>query len=72
MANNATAQKDNRKTFNYHPIRLEGNVVYFDGKLDPDKKELKIYRMFGDVRLYDDAIQDFCIENGILSCKARI
>lgn len=56
--------KDSRITYKKTEINLEGNTIRFDGKGNPEKKELKIYRIFGDIRLFNQAIQDFAIGNG--------
>lgn len=54
------------KKINYKKaaIELEGNVIRFDGTGNPTKKELKVYKVFGDCRLFNQAIQDFAIVNG--------
>ena len=57
--------KDTRKVYRNQRIEVNGNVVTFDGKFSPDTNTLKVYRMHGDVRLFDEAIQDFCIGNNI-------
>ena len=58
-------KKDTREVYNNEPIEVNGNKVFFDGKLDTEKNELKVYRMRGDVNLFDEALQNFCIEKGI-------
>lgn len=57
--------KDNRKVYKQKRIEVDGNVITFDGKYNPDTNTLKIYRMYGDVSLYDQAIMEFCIDNKI-------
>lgn len=61
-----STKKDLRKTYKNHEIKLEGNVIHFDGKYDPITKTLKVYRYHGDITLRDQAFQDFAIENGII------
>lgn len=58
-------KKDNRVVYNYHPINAFGNVWNFDGKGDPEKKELKIYRFFGSITdtHIGEAICGFMIDN---------
>ncbi len=60
-----TIKKDNRKVYNNEKIEVNGTNVRFDGKYSPDNNTLKIYRMYGDVNLFDEAIQNFCIDNKI-------
>lgn len=57
--------------FKHEPIKVNGNVVNFDGKYRPGTKTLKIYRMYGDIRLYDEAIMNFCIEHHIDKCETK-
>ncbi len=57
--------KDNRKTYRNKQIEVNGTVVHFDGKFSPATDTLKIYRIYGDVSLFDEAIQNFCIDNNI-------
>lgn len=57
--------KDNRKTYTNQEIKLEGNTVRFDGKFNPDKNELKVYRYYGDIALQEQALQEFAIDNKI-------
>ena len=64
-------KSDTRKTYNNEPIRLQDNVIHFDGKLNPETNELKIYRLRGDIRLFDEAIQNFCIDNKIDKCIVK-
>jgi hypothetical protein len=56
---------DNRKVYKNEKIEVNGTIVNFDGKLSIDTNCLKIYRMHGDVNLFDEAIQNFCIDNKI-------
>jgi len=56
--------KDNRLVYEDQPVAIEDNVIRFDGKGNPDTKTLKIYRYRGDITLRDEAIQQFCLENG--------
>ncbi len=58
-------KKDNRKVYNGEEIKVNGNIVRFDGKYSPDNNTLKVYKMYGDVSLFDEAIQNFCIDNKI-------
>ena len=49
-------KKDTRKTITYKRIVTANNdVLFFDGKFNPDTKEMKIYRIYGDVRAFQDA-----------------
>jgi len=61
----STTTKDNRKVYQNQKIEVNGTNVTFDGKYSPDNNTLKIYRMYGDVRLFEEAIQNFCIDNKI-------
>lgn len=58
-------KKDNRTVYNNEKIEVNGTNVTFDGKYSPGNNTLKIYRMHGDVSLFDEAIQNFCIDNKI-------
>lgn len=58
-------KKDNRITYTNQPIEVNGTVVHFDGKLNPETKELRVYKIHGDVTLFDEALQNFCLDNGI-------
>ena len=50
--------KDLRKTYTHERVVTSNNdVLYFDGKFDPTTKTMKVYRLFGDVRAFDDAYQ---------------
>jgi hypothetical protein len=60
-----TTKKDNRKVYKNEKIEVNGTNVTFDGKYSPDSNTLKIYRMHGDVNLFAEAIQNFCIDNKI-------
>ncbi|HET8963758.1 MAG TPA: hypothetical protein VFM99_07670 [Chitinophagales bacterium] len=60
-----TTKKDNRKVYNNEKIEVNGTNVTFDGKYYPDNNTIKIYRMYGNVALFDEAIQNFCIDNKI-------
>lgn len=59
-----TATKDTRKVYNNQQIEVNGTNIKFDGKGAADKSVLKIYRLYGDVGLFQEAIQNFCIDNG--------
>lgn len=59
-----TQLKDTRIAYANKKIYLQGNVVSFVGKGDPKTKVLKIYRMFGDVTLFGEAVQQFAIDHG--------
>lgn len=69
MDTNTTAavrpKKDNRIVYKNKKIAVNGNTVSFDGKYNPDKKTLRVYRVYGDVTLHDEALQNFAIENNI-------
>jgi len=57
--------KDDRKTYRQERIEVNGTCVHFDGKYSPSANTLRVYRMFGDITLFDEAIQNFCIDNNI-------
>lgn len=59
-----TATKDTRKVYNQERIAVNGTFVMFDGKGEADKSVVKFYRLYGDVSLFDEAIQNFCVEHG--------
>lgn len=59
-----STKKDTRKIYNDEQIKVNGNVVRFDGKGDPQTKILKVYRYYGDITLQAEALQNFCIDNG--------
>ena len=61
--------KDNRIKYENEPIEVNGTIVRFDGKGNPENNKLKIYRMYGDVRLFAEAIQNFCVVNGYTICE---
>ena len=67
-----TKVKDLRKTFKGERIAVNGTFVSFDGKLDTVKNELRIYQLFGDVSLFDEAIQNFCIDNKIDKASTKL
>jgi hypothetical protein len=58
-------KKDNRKVYSNEKIEVNGTNVTFDGKHSLDTNTLKVYRMYGDVNLFNEAIQNFCIVNKI-------
>jgi hypothetical protein len=41
--------KDTRLTYNFERIEHDGGVWHVDAKLDPAKKMVKVYRVYGDV-----------------------
>jgi hypothetical protein len=41
--------KDNRRIYNHQRIEGKSNVWHVDAKLDPAKKSVKVYRVYGDV-----------------------
>lgn len=55
--------KDKRIVYKNKKIEVDGNVVFFDGKYNPDTDTLKVYRYHGDINLREEAFQGFCIEN---------
>ena len=56
--------QDNRITYSNQEIKVDGNVVRFDGKGHKESKTLKVYRYYGDIRVHEQAIQEFAIVNG--------
>lgn len=51
-----TQIKDNRKTFKNQKVVTHNNdVLFFDGKFNPDTKVMKVYRIYGDVTKHQDA-----------------
>ena len=69
MDTNTIKRKDNRKVYQNQKIEVNGTHVTFDGKYSPDDNRLVIYRMYGDVRLFNEAIQNFCIDNKIAKAE---
>jgi hypothetical protein len=63
--------KDNRKVYDNQEILVNGNVVRFDGKGDPDKKVLKVYKYYGDITLQNEALQDFAFSNGYETVQVK-
>lgn len=63
--------KDNRISYTRERIEINGTGVDFDGKGNPDTKTVKIYNMRGDVRLFGEALQNFCIDNGYTTCITK-
>lgn len=55
------------KVYNYAAVIIEGKCIYFDGKGDTDKKELRIYNIYGDASLYSRAIDTVCKFEGYTS-----
>lgn len=64
-----TTTKDKRIVYKSQRIELEGNVITFDGKGNKETGELRVYRLHGDIRLFVQALQDFCLDNGYTSYK---
>lgn len=64
--------KDIRKVYNKQAIEVNGTNVHFDGKGNPETKTLKVYRYFGDINLMEEAMQNFCIDNGYETCNFKI
>lgn len=60
-----TVVKDTRKVYTYQEIAVNGTVVHFDGKYNPETDTLKVYRMHGDIRLFNEALMNFCTDNKI-------
>lgn len=58
-------KKDIRKVYNYQKIEVNGNVIFFDGKYNPETNILKIYRLYGNASEFAEAVQNFCIDNKI-------
>ena len=56
--------KDTRITYKTEKMEVNGTFLTFDGKGDVASKELKIYRLYGDINQSAEAIQNFCLENG--------
>ena len=67
-----TTTKDTRKVYKNHRIEITGNVITFDGKLNPTSNTLKIYRLNGDVSRFDEAIEQFCTGNGIENVIVKV
>jgi hypothetical protein len=63
--------KDTRVTYRHEPIEVNGTFVHFNGKGNPDTKELRIYEMYGDVKLFSEAVQNFCIDNKYETCTIK-
>lgn len=59
------------KAFSYEPIEVNGNKVFFDGKFRIAENALSIYRLYGDVTLFNEAIQNFCIVHNIGTAKIK-
>lgn len=57
--------KDERKPLKNVRIEFNGNSVFFDGKIDSIKKELRIYRYYGDITIIEPAIKKFAYANNI-------
>jgi hypothetical protein len=57
--------KDERKPLKNVRIECNGNSVFFDGKIDSIKKELRIYRYYGDITIIESAIKKFAYANNI-------
>lgn len=60
-----TSKKDLRKTYNHKRIVTANNdVLYFDGKFDPETKIMKVYRLHGSVLAFKDAYDAIGFEYG--------
>lgn len=57
---NPANPKDNRISFVNQKIDLGDNVVFFDGKYNPERKELKVYKYHGDINRSKEAFKTFC------------
>jgi len=49
--------------YNNHPIAVDGTFVHFDGQYERETDTLTIFRIHGDVRLFDEAAQNIAIDN---------
>lgn len=65
---------DQRKIFTHKRLVTEcGTVFHFDGKYDPARGRLKVYRVYGDVTRpddIDDALHTFTQGLGLLGLGA--
>jgi hypothetical protein len=55
---------ENQISYNNQIMEANGNVLVFDGEGNKQKKQLKIYRVYGSVEELDEAIQNFALDNG--------
>jgi len=60
---------DERIPYNYVPIECNGTTVHFTGKGDRKTSTLKVYQFYGDITLFEQAMQDFCLVNHYNTCK---
>lgn len=54
-----------KKTFKNEKVEVNGNHITFDGKFSPKENTLTITKLQGDITLFEEAIQGFCISNNI-------
>ncbi len=60
---NSITKKD--KVYKGEKIEVNGSFITFDGKYFAETDCVKFYKMHGDVTLFDEAIQNFCVTNNI-------
>lgn len=41
--------RDRRRVFDFQKIQTDSNTWHIDGRYNPDRNELKIYRVHGDI-----------------------
>ena len=60
-----TKKKDLRKTFKHKKVTTANNdVLYFDGKFNPETGVMKVYCLYGDVTKFSDAYDAIGIDYG--------
>jgi hypothetical protein len=57
--------KNTKKPLKNVRIECNGNSVFFDGKFDSQKNELRIYRYYGDVTILESSIKKYAIDNKV-------
>lgn len=67
-----TKTKDRRKTLRNVKVEANGNCAFISGKLDPETKTLKIYQYDGDIRIREEAIQNYAIEHHIDTVHIKV
>jgi|GraSoiStandDraft_46_1057282.scaffolds.fasta_scaffold276107_2 hypothetical protein len=51
--------------FAFQPISVEGTFIHFDGALNTGTNTLRVFALYGDTGLFEEGLQNFCIENKI-------
>jgi len=54
--------KDLRIVYQYQKVAINETFIFFDGKGDKESKTLKVYKLYGNVTYFHEALQSFAIQ----------